>query len=208
VFLYNIPFFTNPIELATSLELLRSGAFAGIKDSGGKWDDFVTLQQTAAQRDLAVLIGNDAIWGWAAKAGAAGVVSGVASALPDLMAAVGRAARVGADTAALDAHVQEFIDRILQFPIPIGIREAAALRGISVGPHASPLGAEGETRLDEFSGLGSASGCRGSKQWPRMAANERECVCARRRVLFALIRVHLRLLKTFSGLRLLTRAVQ
>src|SRR5260370_15881094 len=27
VFLYNIPFFTNPIELATSLELLRSGAF-------------------------------------------------------------------------------------------------------------------------------------------------------------------------------------
>lgn len=152
VFLYNIPFFTNPIELVTSLDLLRSGAFAGIKDSGGKWDDFVTLQQTAAQRDLAVLIGNDAIYGWAAKAGAAGVVSGVASALPELMAAVGRAARVGADTSALDGRVQEFIDRILQFPIPIGIREAAALRGIPAGPHASPLGAEGEKRLDEFRG--------------------------------------------------------
>jgi dihydrodipicolinate synthase/N-acetylneuraminate lyase len=112
----------------------------------------VALQQTAAERDLAVLIGNDAIYGWAAKAGAAGVVSGVASALPELMAAVGRAALAGADTTPLDALLQQFIDRILKFPIPIAIREAAAIRGIAVGPHASPLGAEGEKALQEFRG--------------------------------------------------------
>ncbi len=152
VFLYNIPFFTNPIDLETSLDLLHSGAFAGIKDSGGKWDDFVALQQTAAERKLAVLIGNDAIYGWAAKAGAAGVVSGVASALPELMAAVGRAARSGADTTPLDTLVQEFIDRVLKFPLPIAIKEAAAMRGIAVGPHATPLGAEGEKRLEDFRG--------------------------------------------------------
>jgi dihydrodipicolinate synthase/N-acetylneuraminate lyase len=152
VFLYNIPFFTNPIELETSLELLHTGAFAGIKDSGGKWDDFVALQQTAAERDLAVLIGNDAIYGWAAKAGAAGVVSGVASALPELMAAVNRTARAAGDTSALDALVQEFIDRVLKFPLPIAIKEAAAMRGIAAGPHATPLGAEGEKKLEEFRG--------------------------------------------------------
>jgi len=152
VFLYNIPFFTNPIELETSLELLHTGAFAGIKDSGGKWDDFVALQQTAAERDLAVLIGNDAIYGWAAKAGAAGVVSGVASALPELMAAVNRTARAAGDTSALDALVQEFIDRVLKFPLPIAIKEAAAMRGTAAGPHATPLGAEGEKKLDEFRG--------------------------------------------------------
>ena len=152
IFLYNIPFFTNPIELDTSLDLLHTGAFAGIKDSGGKWDDFVALQQTAAERDLAVLIGNDAIYGWAAKAGAAGVVSGVASALPELMAAVNRTAQAAGDTSALDALVREFIDRVLKFPLPIAIKEAAALRGIAAGPHATPLGAEGEKKLEEFRG--------------------------------------------------------
>jgi dihydrodipicolinate synthase/N-acetylneuraminate lyase len=150
VFLYNIPFFTNPMELESALALLRTGAFAGIKDSGGQWDYFVALDQAAKERDLAVLVGNDAMYGWAAKAGAAGTVSGVATALPELMVAVDRIARSGGDTSALDALVKEFIDRVLAFPLPIAIREAVAVRGIRTGPHASPLGAQGALALDEF----------------------------------------------------------
>jgi len=150
VYLYNIPFFTNPLELETSLALLRTGAFAGIKDSGGRWDDFVALDQAASERKLAVLTGNDAIYGWATKAGAAGTVSGVASAVPELMVAVGQTARAGADTVALDALVHEFIERVLRFPLPIAIREAAAIRGISTGPHASPLGSDDTRALADF----------------------------------------------------------
>jgi dihydrodipicolinate synthase/N-acetylneuraminate lyase len=152
VYLYNIPFFTNPLDLDTALGLLRTGAFAGIKDSGGRWDHFVALDQAAAERHLAVLVGNDAIYGWAAKAGAAGAVSGVASAVPELMVAVDRVARAGGDTSELDALVQEFIDRVLRFPLPIAIREAAAIRGIRTGPHASPLGDDDTRALQDFRG--------------------------------------------------------
>src|SRR5258706_4026403 len=43
-FLYNIPVFTNGLEIETTLSLLDTGQFAGIKDSGGSWDYFVQLR--------------------------------------------------------------------------------------------------------------------------------------------------------------------
>jgi dihydrodipicolinate synthase/N-acetylneuraminate lyase len=88
----------------------------------------------------------------ARAAGATGVVSGIASAVPELMAAIDRAVRAGnaARTARLDARIQEFIDQLSRLPFPVAIREAAALRGQRPGPHAIPLGAGGSKQLEEF----------------------------------------------------------
>jgi dihydrodipicolinate synthase/N-acetylneuraminate lyase len=150
VFLYNIPQFTNPLELETALDLLATGAFAGIKDSGGSWEYFKALQRVAHERDLAVYMGSDSMYSRARRFGAAGAISGTASVLPELMVAVDRRARAGEDTAALDAQVVEFDTHASCVPFPVAYKAAAEIRGLTVGPAASPLGSEEARRLDEF----------------------------------------------------------
>jgi len=145
VYLYNIPQFTTELKLATALELLGTGAFAGIKDSSGNWDNFVELQRVAK-----VFVGADAMYSRAVGVGAFGAISGVASVIPELMVALDRRARAGGDTSALDAKVVEFLNRTSAFPFPVALREAAAIRGLNVGPHASPLGREECARMEEF----------------------------------------------------------
>ncbi|HWZ32534.1 MAG TPA: dihydrodipicolinate synthase family protein [Bryobacteraceae bacterium] len=146
LYLYNIPPFTSDLKISTSLDLLARHAFDGIKDSSGRWEDFVELQRASAK----VFVGADTMYSRAARAGAMGAISGVASVVPELLVAIDRAARAGNDTSALDARLADFIDRAMAFPFPIALREAAAVRGIRTGPHASPLGRDECQRLEEF----------------------------------------------------------
>ena len=138
VYLYNMPWFTTDLELPTSLDLLSTGAFAGIKDSGGKFEDFEALQALAVKRGFSVLTGSDVSYSRMLRAGIAGTVSGIASVLPELMVAIDQRVRAGKDTELLDSHLADFSQRALSFPFPIGLKEAAAIRGIKSGPNASP----------------------------------------------------------------------
>jgi dihydrodipicolinate synthase/N-acetylneuraminate lyase len=78
VYLYNIPQFTNELRLETSLDLLATGSFIGIKDSLGRWEDFVELQRAGYQ----VFTGNEAMYSRFVRAGGYGTISGVASVVP------------------------------------------------------------------------------------------------------------------------------
>ena len=146
VYLYNIPQFTTGMTRDTVLDLLSTGAFAGIKDSWGDWDDFIALQKAGHK----IFTGAEAKYSRMLREGVYGTISGVASAVPELMVEIDRRARAGEETTALDAKVVEFIDRTAAFPCPIGIREAAAIRGLKPGPHATPLSREESARLEEF----------------------------------------------------------
>ncbi len=146
VWLYNIPQFTTGMSQQTMLDLLATGAFAGIKDSGGAWDDFVALQKAGHK----IFTGADAQYSRMLRQGVYGAISGVATAIPELMVAIDRRTRAGEDTTALDAGVAEFIDRTSAFPFPVGVREACAVRGLKTGPHATPLSREECTKLEEF----------------------------------------------------------
>jgi 4-hydroxy-tetrahydrodipicolinate synthase len=148
VYLYNIPQFTSALEVETSADLLSTGIFAGIKDSSGHWENFLKLQSTG----LPVLVGADTMYSRAARAGAAGSISGTASVLPELMIAIDRRARAGEDSSALDQQLAAFLDRAMSFPFPIAFREALKIRGIDAGPHATPLGPEELKKLDHFRG--------------------------------------------------------
>ncbi len=148
IYLYNIPQFTSPFEIETSLSLLATGAFAGIKDSSGHWENFLKLHATG----LPVLVGADTMYGRAARAGTAGAISGTASVLPELMMGIDQRARAGQDTAELDRKLNEFQERAMSFPFPIAFREALKIRGIDPGRHASPLGTEESKRMDAFRG--------------------------------------------------------
>ncbi|HLH37666.1 MAG TPA: dihydrodipicolinate synthase family protein [Bryobacteraceae bacterium] len=146
IYLYNIGQFTTELKLETSLDLLSTGEFAGIKDSYGGWEDFVELQKTGC----AVFTGSDKMYARVARAGGAGTISGAASVVPELLVALDRRARAGKDTASLEALAGEFLDRAFSFPFPLAFREAAMLRGLKMGPHASPVGKAECAALEEF----------------------------------------------------------
>jgi len=152
LYLYNIPVFTNAIARETAAELLASGHFAGIKDSSGDWEYFEALLRQAQDHAFTLLVGHDSIFARARMAGADGIVSGIACAVPELLLSLDRAIQEGAaaEIERLDVRLQEFVHRIEGFPAPIGIKAALAERGIKTGHLATPLGRQTRAALDEF----------------------------------------------------------
>jgi 4-hydroxy-tetrahydrodipicolinate synthase len=151
-YLYNIPAFTSGISGETAAQLLSTGRFAGIKDSSGDWDNFEALGRAKREHRFTLLVGHDAIFARARRAGADGVVSGVACAAPELLLALDRAIahHDEAEAERLDARLHEFLERIERFPTPVAIKAALAARGIKTGPPPVPLAGETQAALDEF----------------------------------------------------------
>jgi 4-hydroxy-tetrahydrodipicolinate synthase len=153
ILLYNIPQFTSRIDIETVERLVDTGLFAGIKDSSGDWEYFERLLPLRREGAFAVLAGNDRIAARALMAGADGVISGCACAIPEVLVALGKAITAGDELHAgeIDKRLREFIERIERFPAPVGIRRAVELRGKKSGPPLAPLSPAAETELQEFS---------------------------------------------------------
>jgi dihydrodipicolinate synthase/N-acetylneuraminate lyase len=148
ILLYNIPDVTSKIEPPTVKRLLDSGFFAGIKDSSGDWNYFEELLALRRQKAFALLAGHDRIAPRALRAGADGVISGCAAAVPELVMAIGRSSG-NADT--LNQHLEEFVAWVERFPAPVVVKRAVQLRGQRSGEFAVPFNVERATELDEFS---------------------------------------------------------
>jgi dihydrodipicolinate synthase/N-acetylneuraminate lyase len=112
----------------------------------------VRLKEARDRNAFTLLVGNDVVFTRARQAGADGVVSGVACAIPELMLGLDAAILSGdaVKTQRLQARLQEFISWLDHFPVPLGIREALKVRGLKVGPAAVPLGPHGRERLAAF----------------------------------------------------------
>ncbi len=151
-YLYNIPFFSTEIAVETSLELLESGAFGGIKDSSGKMEYFERLRDLRNRQEFTLVIGNDNVFTRAKTVGIDGLISGCACAIPELMVGLSEAIEAGnaPKRDRLQGRLEEFINQINQFPTPIGVRAATEVRCTDFGPLATPLGPEGERLLCEF----------------------------------------------------------
>lgn len=150
--LYNIPAFTSPITTDTAGQLLSTGLFLGIKDSSGDIDYFRRLNALSDRSRFDLLIGHDRVFAAARQRGANGVVSGIASAVPELLLGLERAIERGdtARTEVLDRRVQEFITWIGRFPTPLAVKVAVSERGIKVGPSAFPLSPATKRGVEEF----------------------------------------------------------
>jgi 4-hydroxy-tetrahydrodipicolinate synthase len=152
IYLYNLPSFTNRISPELAETLLSSGAFAGIKDSSGDWKTFETLNALQAKRQFRLLIGNESLYLPARTAGAHGIVSGVAAALPELLVAIDEAFRNSRLKRAqqLNVRLQEFLDWLYKFPTTVGIKQTAAARGWKHDQFAVPLDEETAAILNTF----------------------------------------------------------
>jgi len=150
VYLYNIPACTTGIDSKVATELLATGLFAGIKDSSGDLDYFRSLSALAAK--TALFAGHERIYGECLKLGAVGIVSGVASAAPELMVAMHEAfqAEDNEKAARLQKFLDELLERMSMFPWPAAVKQAAKHRKLKAGALAAPLGPEGDQRLAAF----------------------------------------------------------
>jgi 4-hydroxy-tetrahydrodipicolinate synthase len=151
VYLYNIPVFTSPFALETALDLLSTGAFAGIKDSSGDVD---FIQKLIAPRGFHVFNGDDRVFVKMRTAGADGAVTGLACALPELMVKLDKAIRDRdpARVEKLEPFIHEFLSWFDRFPCPMVIKEAVKLRKINAGVHATILGEHLSHELTAFGG--------------------------------------------------------
>lgn len=150
--LYNIPFFTTPMEFETMRDLLRTGLFAGVKDSSGSLENFRRLRALRDETPFTLFVGNDVVFTPCRAGGADGVISGVASAVPELMHALDRAILDGESekVARLEGRLQDFIKMLDRFPAPVGVKVATEARGLKVGPLAVPLSREDRDALAHF----------------------------------------------------------
>ncbi len=144
VYLYNLPFFTNPMSAALAVKLLATGKFAGIKDSSGQWEMFEALLAQRKKQEFRLLAGHECIYFRARTEGADGTVSGVAAAMPELMVALDRACLVGDVERArrLNERLLEFLPWVERFPSTIAIKQAAVARGWKQKHSAVPLPAQ------------------------------------------------------------------
>lgn len=152
VLLYHIPQYGNGIEPETAISLFETGQFAGIKDSSGSWMNFLALNEARRRLGFDLVVGHDCLFTPARAAGACGIISGLASAVPELLVAIDRAVSSGDSGRAwaLDRHLQEFFRRVDRFPAAAGVREACAVRGLKTGPRAAVLAPASERAIAEF----------------------------------------------------------
>jgi 4-hydroxy-tetrahydrodipicolinate synthase len=141
VYLYNLPAFTNALSVSVLTRLLSSGAFAGIKDSSGDWATFERLNDLRRAHPFELLVGSDSLYLRALQAGASGIVSGVAAAIPELIVSLDRAAKAADDQGAarLNERLAEFLVYVDRFPATIAIRQASVVRGWTGTDGAVPL---------------------------------------------------------------------
>jgi 4-hydroxy-tetrahydrodipicolinate synthase len=133
------------LAVETAIELWETGKFGGVIDPAG---DLAALDRMRVA-GVPVLPADDAI---AARAGRCGMVSNVACAAPELVAALHRALRSGAEAvvAELDRALQEYVRWSARFPEPTAVRLATGLRGLKTGSLAMPLSPEKQKDLDSF----------------------------------------------------------
>lgn len=90
VYLYDIPARTqNHIEPETARKLAGHGNIAGIKDSGGAQETLAAYLQVAKEvPGFEVYSGPDHLVLWSLQNGAAGCISGLGNAMPDVLAGI------------------------------------------------------------------------------------------------------------------------
>jgi 4-hydroxy-tetrahydrodipicolinate synthase len=153
ILLHNTPHFTSKLEFETVRKLMDTGRFAGMKDSSGDCSFFERLVSLKRERPFALFNGSDRMTAQALRAGADGIISGSACAIPELMVGLGRSIASGDENQAraLNDQLAEFVQWIERFPFPVGIKRAVELRGQKSAAPLTPLAPGTRQALEEFS---------------------------------------------------------
>ncbi|USJ28074.1 dihydrodipicolinate synthase family protein [Ensifer adhaerens] len=143
VYLYDIPARTqNHIEPDTARALAGHGNIAGIKDSGGAKETLEAYLQIANEVDgFEVYSGPDHLVLWALQNGAAGCISGLGNAMPDVLAGILKAFNAGDIVEAQKQQATFAAFRTSLYALgfaPAMVKRALYLQDASVGASRQP----------------------------------------------------------------------
>lgn len=140
VFAYNIPQFTgNALSPGTVAAMARRGTIAGVKDSSRDLLQLIDLLE-AVPDEFVVMNGTEEYALYAIMGGADGLVSGGASALPELFKSLVAAQRKGDYRAAMQA--QSLVQKVKDLVKPSAIPAYYAIlreRGVECGSPRAPF---------------------------------------------------------------------
>ncbi len=175
--LYNLPAFTNPIEVSTAIRLFETiPNLVGMKDSSGQVENLAPLVAAQKKSEYSLFVGNDNLLLGALQAGWNGVVSGIACFAPELILAVHRSYRDGdvKKARSLQAILDELIQKLVAgLPTPWGVRLGLAMRGVNNGPMHLPLSRARQRQIeearDQFTEWASAHSLKLDEVWKTIA---------------------------------------
>jgi 4-hydroxy-tetrahydrodipicolinate synthase len=151
--LYDLPDFTNALDPATSIALMRDETFiTGIKDSSGRVENLTAFAGARDDRDWTLFVGHDRLLADGLSTGWDGTVSGVAGFCPELPQAIydSIVRRDGSRATALQALVDELLVQFDTLPTPWAVRAGLEVRGFRMGPYPLPLSAERARQVAAF----------------------------------------------------------
>lgn len=158
VYLYDIPARTqNHIEPETARRLAGHGNIAGIKDSGGARETLEAYLQVAKEVDgFEVYSGPDHLVLWALQNGAAGCISGLGNAMPQVLADLLKAYNAG-DIAQAEKQQATFAafrtDLYALGFAPAMVKRALYLQDSSVGASRQPALLPNAEQDEEIAGI-------------------------------------------------------
>jgi 4-hydroxy-tetrahydrodipicolinate synthase len=153
VLIYNIPQCTRDLGIANVLRLIAEVPnIIGLKDSSGNKANLAAIRQAQTQAPMVFFIGSDDLLLEALEHGAAGVISGTASACPELVLPVYEALRAGKmdQARARQARLDEFMFRTRGIPSTWAAKLALQVRGLDMGSLAWPMGPHLLQKAREF----------------------------------------------------------
>lgn len=151
--LYHIPQCTRDLGISNILHLIATVPnIIGLKDSSGSRGNLAAIRHAQTETPLAFLIGSDDLLVEAFEHGAAGAISGIASACPELILPIYEALRAGntQHARALQSRLDEFILRAHDFPSPWTVKLALQARGLDIGALAWPMGSSLGQKAQDF----------------------------------------------------------
>ncbi len=151
--LYNLPGFTNPLEVKTAIHLMSTVPnLIGMKDSSGFRENLTPLAEGKKSGDYCLLVGSDNLLLSSARAGWDGVISGIACFAPELIGAIHRNYRNAniEEAERLQGLLDEIIEQVICLPVPWIVRIGLSVRGIANGPMHLPLSPSRAKQICDF----------------------------------------------------------
>lgn len=127
--LYNYPELAGvDITPAVVEGLLDYPHLLGLKDSSGNWETVLSFLLRFPR--LQIFVGAEELLADALASGAAGCISGLANALPELIASIDSASRRREDTTALNERLMAVIEAVDAVPFIPAIKQICVWRGL------------------------------------------------------------------------------
>lgn len=149
--LYNYPEVAGKkIELETIRRVADKTPVAGFKQSGGEFSYHEEVAKLAKEYGFSLLTGADTALPRAVKLGAAGSISGLSNAVPEVLASLWRQLKIGAEDCP-EAKVMAGLGKFMsEIAFTHNVRAAIEARGWPTGEPVNPLSEESAGKYAEL----------------------------------------------------------